>query len=230
VNLTVTLFVAVALADHDIDGAGAAMALLGRMKRQHIFQLWQPFGQMALELGDTVGVTLSLAVENNDGSKSIAHAIINEAEYIPTRFFNGHPVQVQARFDRVLPKTELTEYAMLNSGPLPTENIVRCQRLNHIRRQWIAVSVRLIYGGPLTLKVPWGQILWGFNIGFVRLPDTADILHFLQEAQALIFGCHGDIIYGRSCMDFTTRLTHHKGGPSPYPLPGRGWPALRQTS
>jgi hypothetical protein len=92
VEFTIMLLVPVAFSHHDINRPGTTMVFLGRMKRQDIVQLGKPFGEVAFELGNTVGIALALAMKNDDRTQAVAHTIANEPEHFTSGLFYRHPV------------------------------------------------------------------------------------------------------------------------------------------
>ena len=117
------LLIPVTLSHHDINSPRTTMVFLGRMKGQDIVQLRQPFGEVAFQLGDTIRITLALAMKNDDRPQAIAHAITDEPEDFATGLLNGHTVQIKARFDRILAQPELSKYAVLDAWPLPAQGV-----------------------------------------------------------------------------------------------------------
>jgi hypothetical protein len=190
-EFTIMLLIPVTLSHHDINSPRTTMVFLGRMKGQDIVQLRQPFGEVAFQLGDTIRITLALAMKNDDGPQAIAHAITDEPEDFATGLLNGHTVQIKAGFDRILAQPELSKYAVLDAWPLPAQDIVGRKRLYHVGSQGIGVPRGLFNSRPLTFQMAWRQFPGRCHLGPVGLADTPDVFHFLKEAEALFFGSHG---------------------------------------
>lgn len=190
-DLPVVLLFPLAFSHHDIDSTGSTMVFLGRMERQHIGELRQPFSEIALELGHTVRITFSLTVKDNNGPQPVPDTITNKPEYIPARLLDGQAMQVQPGFNGVLPKPEPAENPVLNSGALPAEYVVRCQGVDNVEGQRISVSEPRFYGSALTLQVAWRQFTGRDYLGAIRFSNTPDVLHFLKKTESIIFGSHG---------------------------------------
>lgn len=195
-DFTVALLVLFTLAHHYIDRAGTAMMLLGGVECQHILQFRQPLRQVALDLGDTVGIAFTLAVQNDHRAHTVAHTIADKPEYLPSCLLHRHTMQVETGLNRILPQPQLAEHPMLNPRALPAQDIMGGQGIHHVRGQRIGIPQGQIHGGAPPLQMPGRHIPWRLHIRAVGLADTPDILHLLEKTQALIFGDHGSNDYG----------------------------------
>jgi hypothetical protein len=155
------------------------MVFLGRMKGQDIVQLRQPFGEVAFQLGNTIGIALAFAMENDDRAQTVANTIANEPENLTPGLLYRHPVQIEAGFDRILAQSELAEHTVLDAWALPAQDIVGRKWLYHVGSQGIGVPQWLFHSRPLTFKVAWRQFPGRCHLGPVGLANTPDVFHFL---------------------------------------------------
>lgn len=192
-SFAVKLLLVVTFTDHHVDCTGAAVMLLGGMKSKHIVKFRQPFGQVTFELGDFVGISFTFAMQHQHGPYSVTDTVLNKAKNLPAGFINGHSVQIKPGFNGVLTLPKLSEHSMLNTRPLPGQDIVGRERLHRIGSQRVGITSGLIQSRTLTLKMARRQLPWSFDIGAVGPPDTTDVLHFLQKIKAFIFSGHSGI-------------------------------------
>src|SRR5690554_3048268 len=115
------------------------MVFLGGMERQYFVQFRQPAGQVALEQRYTLGVALTLAMENDHRPQPIAYTVLYKAKHLAAGLLYRHAVQIQPRLNGVLPQTKLAVDAVLHAGTLPAQYVVGRQRVHIGRRERIRI-------------------------------------------------------------------------------------------
>ncbi len=193
VSLAVKLLLLVTFSDHDIDCTCAAVMLLGGMKSKYIVKFRQPLGQVAFKLSNLVGVSFAFAMQYQHGPYAVPNTILNKTVNFTAGFINGHSVQVKTGFNGVLTLPKFSKHPMLNTRPLPTQNIVGRKRLHHIGGQWVGIAPWLIQSRPLALEMTRRQLPRRFDIRAVWSANATDVLHFLQKIEAFIFSGHSGI-------------------------------------
>jgi len=214
VDLTVALFVPVPFPNHYIHRTGAPMVFLGRMKGQYVVQFRQPLGNMAFDMGNSIRITLTLAVEDDDRAQAITDTVIDETKHLPPGLFHRHAVQVQAGLNRILAQTQFLEDAMLNTRTLPAQYILGGQWFHHIRRQRVSILDLLLHRRTLTLKMSRRQFARSGDLRPVGLSNASDVLHLFKKRQAFIFAGHGTNCFPiDEYQNFTTGGIYHKANP-----------------